>query len=124
MRLAHWVFRVAGVYGIVVVAPMFLMERQMAPGAAHPVFFYAWVSVNLAWQLLFLVLSVDPTRFRPVIPVCVLQKAAAVVAIPWLFVVHRVGGMWLGAALVDLVFALLFLAAYRATGGPSARDGA
>ena len=124
MGLARWVFRVAGLYGIVVVAPMFFMERQMAPGAAHPVFFYAWVSVDLAWQILFLVLSTDPTRYRPMMPVCVLVKAAAVVAIPWLYVVGRVRDMWLGAAAVDLVFAVLFLAAYGATGGLSSSNGA
>ena len=123
MRLARWVFRVAGLYGIVVVAPMFFLERQMAPGATHPVFFYAWVSVNLAWQILFVVLSTDPMRYRPMMPVCVLVKAAAVVAIPWLYVVGRVGGMWLGAAAVDLVFAVLFLAAYDATGGLSSSHG-
>jgi len=124
MRLAQWVFRVAGVYGILVVAPMLFLERQLAAGAVHPVFFYGWVSVNLAWQLLFLVLSSDPARFRPMILVCFFQKATAAIAIPWLFVAHRVGGMWLGAAVVDLVFALLFLAAYRATGDPTVRDGA
>ncbi len=124
MRFARWVFRGAGLYGIVVVAPMFFMERQMAPGAAHPVFFYAWVSVNLAWQVLFVVLSTDPVRYRPMMPVCILQKAAAVIAIPWLFLAGRVGGTWLGAAVVDLVFAILFCVAYRATGSPPASDGA
>jgi len=124
MRFAQWTFRVAGSYGILVAGPMFFLERQMAPGMAHPVFFYAWVSVNLAWQLLFLVLSVDPTRYRPMILVCVLQKASAVVAIPWLYAVHRVGGMWLGAAVVDLAFAALFVAAYRATGRSSVPEGA
>ena len=124
MRLARWVFRVAGLYGIFVAAPMFFLERQMAPGATHPVFFYAWVSVNLAWQVLFVVLSTDPMRYRPMMPVCVLEKAAAVVAIPWLYVVGRVEGMWLGAAAVDLVFAVLFVAAYGATGGLSSSHGA
>ena len=124
MGLARWVFRVAGLYGIVVVAPMFFLERQMAPGATHPVFFYAWVSVDLAWQILFLVLSTAPTRYRPMMPVCVLVKAAAVVAIPWLYVAGRVGGMWLGAAAVDLVFAVLFLTAYGATGRLSKSNGA
>jgi len=124
MRLARWVFRVAGIYGVVVVAPMFFLEREMAPGAVHPVFFYAWVSASLAWQLLLLILSRDPIRFRPIIPVCVLQKMTAAIAIPWLFLVHRVGGIWLGTAVVDLVFGLLFVAAYYATGRPSVPDGA
>ena len=114
-RFARWVFRIAGLYGIVVLAPMLFMERQIAPGAAHPVFFYAWICVNLAWQILFLTLSTDPIRYRPMMPVCVLQKASAVIAIPWLYALGRVGGMWMGAAASDLVFAILFLAAYRLT---------
>jgi hypothetical protein len=125
MLLAKWVFRVAGVYGLAVLTPMFFMERQLAPHAAHPVFFYAWVCTNLVWQVLFLVLSADPARYRAFMPICALQKVAAVIAIPWLFVVGRVGGMWLGAAVVDLLWVGLFMAAYRGTmGGVSRSDGA
>jgi hypothetical protein len=115
---------VAGLYGVVVLAPMLFMEHQMAPGAAHPVFFYAWVSVDLAWQILFLVLSTDPIRYRPMMLVSVLQKATAAIAVPWLYVLGRVDGMWLGAAGVDLVFAILFLGAHRATAGLSSSHGA
>ncbi len=103
---------------------MLFMERELAPAAAHPVFFYAWISVNLAWQILFLVVSTNPIRYRPMILVCVLEKATAVIAIPWLYVVGRVGGMWLGAAVVDLVFAVLFIAAYGVAGRFSRTDGA
>ncbi len=116
MRFARWVFRIAGLYGIAVVAPMLFFEHQIAPGITYPVFFYASVSVNLAWQILFLVLSTDPIRYRPMMLVCVLMKATAVVAIPWLYVLGRIGSPWLGAAAVDLVFGVLFLAAYRGTG--------
>jgi hypothetical protein len=124
MRFARWVFRVAGIYGILVITPMLFMERQMAPGAAHPVFFYGWASLDLAWQVLFLVLSTDPARYRPMMPVCVLQKMTAVIAIPWLYLAGRVGGVWLGAAGADLAFAALFLAAHRATSGTMGPDAA
>jgi len=124
MRFAKWVFRIAGLYGIVVLAPMFFFEHEIAPGITHPVFFYAWVSVNLAWQILFLVLSTDPLRYRPMMLVSVLEKATAVIAIPWLYVLGRIGGLWLGAAAVDLVFGVLFLAAYRGTGRAPSSDGA
>ena len=90
MRFARWIFRIAGVYGIIVMTPMLFMERQIAPGAAHPVFFYAWISVNLAWQILFLVLATARSRYRPLMLVCVLQKATAVIASPWLYVLGRV----------------------------------
>ena len=115
-------FRIAGLYGIVVVAPMLLFERQIAPGITYPVFFYAWVSVELVWQILFLVLSTDPIRYRPMILVSVLEKATAVVAIPWLYVLGRIGSLWLGVAAVDLVFGVLFLAAYRGTGRVPSSD--
>ena len=116
MRFARWVFRIAGLYGIVVVAPMLFFERQIAPGITNPVFFYAWVSVVLVWQVLFLVLSTDPIRYRPMMLVSVLEKATAVIAIPWLYALGRVGSLWLGVAVVDLVFGVLFLAAFRETG--------
>ena len=124
MGFARWVFRVAGIYGIVVVAPMFFLESRLAPGAIHPVHFYAWVSLNLTWQVLFLVVSTDPIRYRPMMVVSVLEKASAVIVIPWLYLSGRVGGMWLGAAGVDLVFAALFIASYRVTRPQPRQDGA
>lgn len=124
MRFARWVFRAAGIYGILAIAPMLFMEHQMAPGAAHPIFFYGWASLDLVWQVLFLVLSTDPVRYRPMMPVAVLEKAGAVIAIPWLYLAGRVGVVWLGAAVVDLAFAVLFIAAHRATRGTAGRDGA
>ena len=124
MRFARWVFRIAGLYGIVVLAPMLFSERQIAPGITHPVFFYAWISLDLVWQIFFLVLSTDPSRYRPMMLVSVLEKATAIIAIPWLYVLGRIGGLWLGVAAVDLVFGVLFLAAYRATGQAPSSDGA
>ena len=124
MRVARWVFRIAGLYGIVVVAPMLFFEHQIAPGITYPVFFYAWVSVALVWQILFLVVSTDPIRYRPMMLVSVLEKATAVIAIPWLYVLGRIGALWLGAAAVDLLFGVLFLWAYRRTGPVPSSDGA
>jgi hypothetical protein len=124
MSFARWVFRIAGLYGIIILAPMLFWESQMAPGAVHPVFFYAWLSVGLVWQILLIVLSMNPIRYRPIMLVCVLQKVTAVIAIPWLYGLGRVGGMWLGAAASDLIFAVLFLSAYRATRTLKKADGA
>ncbi|MBN2430835.1 MAG: hypothetical protein JXQ27_05135 [Acidobacteria bacterium] len=124
MVFARWVFRIAGIYGFVVLAPMFFSESQLAPGARHPVYFYAWLSLDLTWQVLFLVLSTAPIRYRPMMLVSVLEKASAVILIPWLYVAGRVGGMWLGAAAADLVFAGLFIASYGMTRGRPGQDGA
>jgi hypothetical protein len=122
MRFARWVFRIAGFYGVIIVAPMFFFERKIAPGLTHPVFYYAWLSVDLAWQILFLVLSTDPVRYRPMMLVCVLEKAAAAIAIPWLYASGRLEGQWLAVAAVDLVFSVLFLMSYRSTPRVPASD--
>ena len=123
-RFARWIFRIAGLYGIVVVAPMLFSERQIAPGITHPLFYYAWISVALVWQILFLVLSTDPIRYRPMMLVSVLEKATAVIAIPWLYVLGRIGSLWLNVVAVDLAFGVLFLAAYWRTGRVPSSDGA
>ena len=78
MRFARWVFGIGGVYGVISVAPLYFMEqaigRQDPPPITHPMFFYGFVGVTLAWQLLFFAIAWQPVRLRPVIPFAVLEK--------------------------------------------------
>jgi len=57
MKFAKWVFRIAGIYGLIVVAPMYLSESQISrdfpPAITHPEYFYGFIGVTLAWQVLF-----------------------------------------------------------------------
>jgi hypothetical protein len=58
MKFARWVFLIAGIYGLIVIAPLYFMEgvirRVTPPPLNHPGFFYGFVSAALAWQVLFL----------------------------------------------------------------------
>jgi hypothetical protein len=45
-----------------------------------------------------------------------LAKASGTVALTWLYVLGRVSGLWITVAIVDGVFAVLFLIAFWATG--------
>src|SRR6476619_1825176 len=69
MRFARIVFLVAGVWGIVVLTPLFFLidvtGRQYEPPAMYPQFFYGFLSVAMAWQVAFLLIGSDPARFRP-----------------------------------------------------------
>src|SRR5271168_2040324 len=47
---------------------------QDPPAITHPMFFYGFVGVTLAWQLLFFAIAYQPVRLRPVIPFAVLEK--------------------------------------------------
>ena len=62
-----WIRRLfwfAGIYGLAVLTPQYLMERRIGidfpPEISHPEYFYGFVGVALAWQVAFLVIATDP----------------------------------------------------------------
>ncbi len=116
MRFARFVFRLAGVYGVLVLLPQYFMEEQIGryypPPITHPEHFYGFVGVALAWQAAFWVISKDPVRFRPLMIPAVLEKATFGIAIVVLFFQSRVSGMVLGFGAVDLLLGTLFLFAW------------
>lgn len=119
MRFAKNVFLVAGIYGLLVLTPLYFIEgaigRQTPPAITHPEFFYGFVGVGLAWQVLFLVLSSDPVRYRPMIIPSILEKVGYGMELIVLYVQHRVALSTLAIGSGDWIFAFLFLAAYFKT---------
>ncbi|HET9447297.1 MAG TPA: hypothetical protein VFO35_13610 [Steroidobacteraceae bacterium] len=116
MKLARWTFGIAGVYGILVIAPLYFAEGQIArndpPPITHPEFFYGFVGVTLAWQLVFLAIARDPVRLRPLMLVSVLEKLAYGVPAIVLFMQQRVKAMTLAFGCIDLVLGALFVLAF------------
>jgi hypothetical protein len=119
MTFAQRVFGVAGIYGLLVLAPMYFLEQRLGqdhpPAITHPEHYYGFVGLGLAWQALFLVLARDPVRYRPMMIPCFLEKAAYGLAVIALFALGRTDAMILGFAIIDLVLGALFLEAYRRT---------
>lgn len=119
MRFAKWVFLLAGLSGIIIVAPLYLMEEQVGrdypPPINHPEFFYGFAGVTLAWQVMFLVIASDPMRYRLAMLPAMLEKIGFVVAIFVLYAMDRVHPMWLGAASMDGTLFVLFMVAYLQT---------
>jgi hypothetical protein len=119
MRLAKWVFLLAGVTGILLIVPPYFLERQTGerypPPINHPEYYYGFFGVTLAWQLLFLVIASDPVRYRRAMLPAMLEKAAFAIAIPVLFAAERVPLVWIGFASMDATWLVLFLVAYLRT---------
>ena len=119
MKFARLVFRIAGVYGLLVSTPQYFLEGKMGrdfpPPVTHPEFYYGFAGVAVVWQLLFLVLASDPVRYRPMMLVAVLEKLSFVIAIFVLYALGRVPTLMLIIALVDLLFGALFAVAYLKT---------
>jgi hypothetical protein len=118
MRLAKWVFLLAGVSGILMVAPMYLEDRffqEYPPPTNRPEFYYGFAGVTLAWQFLFLVIASDPVRYRRAMLPAMLEKASFAVAIPILYAAGRVATVWVGFAAMDATWLVLFVVAYLRT---------
>jgi hypothetical protein len=121
---AKRVFLIAAVYGLLVLAPQYLLEprvgRDYPPAITHPEFYYGFIGVGLAWQLLFLVISHDPRRYRLAMLPAVVEKFSFGLAVLALYFDDRVAGVVLAPAAIDLVLGILFLEAYRRTTLPPA----
>ena len=119
LTLARRIFTVAGVYGVLALVPQYFMEgrvgRDFPPPISHPEHYYGFIGVALAWQVLFLIMARDPARYRLVMLPAALEKLAFGAAALVLYFQGRLANLVLGAGLLDLVFAALFIAAFRAT---------
>jgi hypothetical protein len=119
MKVARWIFGIAGVYGIVVIAPLYFAEAQIAqndpPAITHPEFFYGFVGVTLAWQVLFLAISRNPLRYRPLMLVAILEKLAYGIPAVALFMQQRIKTMTLAFGCIDLLLGALFALAFFLT---------
>ena len=119
MKFAKRVFLVAGVYGVIVIVPMYFAEgrigRDHPPAITHPEFYYGFLGVALAWQVVFLVLAQDPSRYRPMVIPSLLEKVSYGIALVFLLLEHRIPLVVFGLDSVDWIFAVLFVAAYLAT---------
>jgi hypothetical protein len=118
-RFAGRVFTAAGIWGVLLVFPLYFLEpligARQPPPVTHPEFYYGFVGVTLAWQALFFVVAREPYRYRPVMLTAVLEKLSYGLAVVLLFAAGRVPGAAVLPALPDLVWAALFAEAYRRT---------
>lgn len=119
MKFAQRVFWWAGVYGLVVLTPLYFLEERIGhdlpPAITHPEHYYGFIGVALAWQVAFLVLARDPVRYRPLMPAAVLEKLGYGAAVVILFLQGRAGVPVLVTGLVDLILCMLFVMAYLRT---------
>ena len=120
MRFARVVYLLAGTYGLIVVAPGYFLEsrvgRELTPAITHPEYFYGFLGVTIAWQILFLVLATDPVKYRAMIPPSIIEKIGFGIPAIVLFLQHRIPILVLSLGSVDWILAGLFVGAYVATG--------
>ena len=115
MRFAKYVFLIAGIWGLLIVTPLYFLYdtvgRQYPPPVTHPDFYYGFAGVTLAWQLAFLVIATDPLRFRPLMMVAIFEKFGYLVTLGTLYVQGRVEFGQFVVVSPDAILGMLFVAA-------------
>jgi len=116
MRFAKIVFWIAGIWGVLVITPLYFMfdviSRSDPPPVTHPGFFYGFASAALAWQIAFFFIARDPLRYRPLMIPSIFEKlsyGSAVVILVLQGRMHRSDLMFGG---VDLLLGALFVLSY------------
>lgn len=121
MKFAKWVFRIAGIWGVLVLTPLFFGESNEKfvplPPLNHPEYFYGFLTVTLAFQLVFFFISMDPVKYRPLMIPCICEKFFYDVALVTLFQAHRIPSQMLVAAAADFTLGVFFVAAFVRTKG-------
>jgi glucan phosphoethanolaminetransferase (alkaline phosphatase superfamily) len=119
MKFARIVYYIAGIYGIIALFSLYFMEaktgRDYPPAITHPEFYYGFVGIGLAFQLVFLIIARNPAKYRALMPVTVSEKLVFVVPTMILYFQNRLALPLFAAGLIDLVFGLLFVAAFLKT---------
>ena len=115
MKFAKLVFLIAGIYGLLLLVPVYFLETQIIPAITHPEFFYGFVGVGIAWQIAFLIVGRDPVRFRPIMVAAIIEKTTCGFAVLILHLLNRLAALPAAIGAVDLVFAVLFAGAYAFT---------
>jgi hypothetical protein len=119
MQFAKIIFRIAGVWGFLILLPMyFLLDKlseQNPPAVTHSEFYYGFVGLALVWQIAFFIIATDPVRFRPIVLAAIPEKFIFVVTVLILARHQAVSsGQWIGVA-ADFLLGILFVIAYFRT---------
>lgn len=120
VKFARRLFFWAGVYGVVVLTPMYFLEqrigRDLPPPISHPEYFYGFLGVALSCQFGFLVISLDVVRYRLMMLPAIAEKVLFAIPVFVLFAQGRVAGSILFPTSIDVLLAILFLWAYLRLG--------
>jgi hypothetical protein len=119
MKFAKRVFIGAGIWGLLVVPPLFFLYdtvgRLNPPAISHPEYYYGFAAITSAWQVAFLVIASDPVRYRPLMPVAILEKLGWVVTVTALYAQGRVAANALPLGAADMLLGSLFAIAFVKT---------
>lgn len=119
---ARRVFQAAAVWGLLVIplgyAAYLTGSDASLSAIARPEIVHGFFLLAFAWQLVFALVSTDPLRYRPLIPLAIIEKIPFATVTFWLFSKGQVDGTMLFLGSMDALFGTLFAIAWLKTAKP------
>jgi hypothetical protein len=119
MKFAKYTFLIAAIYGFLVLIPQYFLEEKNGldnpPAITHPEYYYGFVGVALAFQVVFLMISRNPLQYRAMMIPSVIEKFSFVIALIVLFIQHQVAPAMMFAGGIDLLLGVCFIISYFKT---------
>jgi hypothetical protein len=121
---ARRVFLAACGWGVLTLLPLPFLRGAIEASRplSHPEYFYGFIGVCLAFQMVFWLVAGDPQRYRPLMPCCAFEKAAFAAPVAVLVARGQADPGLLLFAGVDTLLMVLFLWAYFATGAQHVQE--
>ncbi|MEO9635993.1 MAG: hypothetical protein ABJF89_12355 [Parasphingorhabdus sp.] len=104
MKFVRTIFLLAAAWGFFALVPGLFAE----PGP-RPEYYYGFVGLALVFQLIFVMIAIDPLRYRMLVPIAILEKLSFFLPVSILYLQGRMalGPVFYGA-MVDGLLMLLF----------------
>ena len=113
MKFTKWTFLIAGIIGLISTIPLAFAEKRML--VQQPEFYYGFVFLDICFQIIYIIISTSPIRFRLMMIPSFIAKASGTIALTWLFFIGKVSFQWIAFAAIDGIFAILFLISFFVT---------
>ena len=119
MKFARIVFTGAGIWGLLVLTPLYFMfdliGQQYPPPITHPDFYYGFLAVTISWQIAFLMIGRQPLRLRIMMIPAILEKFPYVITLVVLYARGRIAAGQMLPGLPDVILGCLFIAVFVRT---------
>lgn len=119
MKLAKYIFNFAGILGLLMLIPQYFLEgrinRDQPPAITHPEYFYGFIGVAIAFQIVFLIIARNPEKYRSLMLAAMIEKFSFAIACIVLLLQNRIPMEMFGAGMIDLTLGVLFIIAFIKT---------
>jgi hypothetical protein len=114
LKFARIVFLSAPIFGVIVLAPGFFAGTTLHDGSPRPglPFYFGFLCLSLTWQFVYVLIGLDPVRYRPMMLLAALAKLSYFAVCVVLFLTaHLAVGPLLYISCIDASYAVLFITA-------------